>query len=184
MKKFSEKTAMLSVMLLMFFTMGITTYAGTTGENGQSAKIFDLLGEEFSGYGTDIKEWLSEELSKEENAELVEDVIGFIREKLEAGELETEEDISNAIQEGEEKFDVNLTEAEKEKIMQLMQKIKELGLNPEKLLEQAQRLYGQFGDELVENTEETIKKSVGNSIAGFFKDMGNRVKGFFSNIFS
>lgn len=124
------------------------------------------------------------EIAQGENSELVEELVAFIKAKLAAGELETEEDIEEAILEGEEKFDVTLTEEEKEKILQVMQKIKELGLDPEKLLEQAQDLYKQFGDELFENAEEAVKQSVKNSVTGFFEDMGNRLKGFFANIFS
>lgn len=124
------------------------------------------------------------EIAQGENSETVEELIAFIKGKLATGELETEEDIEEAIEEGEEKFNVSLTEEEKEKILQVMQKIKELGLDPEKLLNQAQDLYKQFGDELFENAEEAVKQSVQNSVKGFFKDMGNRLKSFFSNIFS
>ena len=184
MKKFLTQAMLLSAMMIVVFSMSITAYAGTAGENKQTVKLFDLLDGELSEYGADIKNWLSEELSKEENEGLVEEVLEFVRQKLEAGELETDEDIYNAIEEGEEKFDIRLTKEQKDKIVQLTQKIRKMGLDPENLLEQAQSLYEQYGNELFENTEEVLKKSVQNSVKGFFKDMGNRLKGFFTNIFS
>lgn len=165
----------LSVMLLMLFSMGITVHAGGSGDNEQSA---------------DVISWLKENTSEEQQeliSELLEapdEVIAFVKEKLETGELETREDIEEAIQEGEEKFDVSLTEEDKEKIRQVVQKIKELGIDPEKLLDQAQDMCQQVGDEMVDNAEEAVKQSVENSIAGFFQDMGNRLKGLLTNIFS
>lgn len=179
-----RKFWMMLVMLTLFMAMGMTVQAKDRGENEQSANIFDLLGEELSGRGTDVMTWVSEELGKEENAKLVEDVIGFIREKLEAGELETDEDISDAIEEGEEKFDVSLTEEEKKEILQVVQKIKDLGLDPEKLLNHVEKLYNKVGVDLVEEAEETVKKSFVESVTGFFQDMGTRVKGFFTGVFS
>lgn len=179
-----KKFWMMLVMLVMFFSMGMTVQAKDQGEKEQSAKLFNMLGEELSEHGADAMEWLSEELAKEENAEMVEEVISFIREKLEAGELETDEDISNAIEEGEEKFDVSLTEEEKEEILQVIQKIKDLGLDPEKLLGHIEDLYDEVGTELVEEAQEAVKQSFVDSVTGFFYDMGTRVKGFFTDIFS
>lgn len=180
MRKFGR----MLVILTMFLAMGITVQAKDQGEKEQSAELFDMLGGELSGHGTDVMEWLSEELGKEENAQLVQDVIGFIREKLDAGELETDEDISNAIKEGEEKFDVSLTEEEKEEILQVVQKIKDMGLDPEKLLGHIEDLYDEVGSDLVKEAEETVKRSFVESVTGFFQDMGTRVKGFFTGIFS
>lgn len=179
-----KKFWMLLVMLTLFMTMGMTVQAKDQGENEQSANVFDLLGEEFSERGTDVVAWLSEELGKEENAKLAKDVIAFIREKLEAGELATDQDISNAIKEGEVKFDVSLTEEEKEEILQVAQKIKDLGLDPEKLLSRVEKLFDEAGEDLVEEAEETVKKSFVESVTGFFQDMGTRVKEFFTGIFS
>ena len=179
-----KKFWMMLVMLTLFFSMGMAVQAKDQGEKEQSAKVWDLLGEQLSGKGAEAMEWLSEELGKEENARMVEDVIGFIREKLEAGAWETDEGISNAIQEGEEKFDVSLTEEEKEEVLQIIQKIKDMGLDPELLLNHVEKLYDEVGADLVEEAEETVKQSFVESVAGFFHDMGTRVKGFFTGIFS
>ena len=165
----------LTVVMLMLFSMGITVYADASGESGQSADLISRLKESVS---PEHQELISELL------ETPDEVIEFVKEKLKAGELETDEDIEEAIREGEEKFDVSLTEEDKEKILQVMQKIKELGLDPEKLLDQAQGMCEQLGDEVAGQAKETVKKSMENSITGFFHDMGSRIKGFFDSIFS
>lgn len=170
-----KRFLMLSVMMLMLFAMGITVHANGSGENEQSADIVGWLKENISG---EQQELISELM------EAPDEVIEFVREKLETGELETDEDIEEAIQEGEEKFDVSLTEEDKEKILKVVQKVKQLGIDPEKLLDQAQVMCEQLGDELVDNAGEVVKESVEKSVAGFFEDMGNRIKGFFANIFS
>ena len=119
-----------------------------------------------------------------QSSEEIDEMISFIKEKLAAGELSSDEDIQDAIKEGEEKFDVSLTEEDKEKVLQVIQKVKDLGLDPEKLLDQAKDLYDKFGDELVDNAEEVIKDSFKESISNFFTDLGSTVKNFFANLFS
>lgn len=170
-----KKIRMLLVMFSLFLIMGITVHANGAGEKEQSADVIDWLKENVS----DEQQEVITELMKSSD-----EVIEFIRQKLESGELVTEDDIEEAIQEGEEKFDVSLTEEDKEKIRKVAQKVKELGIDPEKLLDQAQDLSEQFGDELVDNAGEVVKQSVEKSVTGFFEDMGNRIRGFFANLFS
>lgn len=152
----------------------VKAYEQVSGE-GVSDKVLDTAMDEMITTG---------ELAAGENNEEIEELIAFIKAKLAAGELATDQDIQEAIKEGEEKFSVSLTDEEKEKILQVMHKIKELGLDPEKLLDQAKDLYAKFGDELINNAEEVIKNSFKESVSNFFTDMGSTVKNFFSNIFS
>lgn len=142
--------------------------------------LFMTTGTQALAKDIDIPQWISEELQKEENMELAEKVIDFIRQKLESGELENDEDISTAIEEVEDKFDVSLTEGEKDKILQSIQKIKKLGLDPEKLLDQASKICEDTKQELIQETENKVKTSFVNSVTGFFRDMGSRVKDFFT----
>lgn len=152
----------------------VKAYEQISGET-VSDKVLDTAMDEMITTG---------EIADGENSEEIEELIAFIKAKLAAGELTTDQDIQEAIKEGEEKFSVSLTDEEKEKILQVMHKIKELGLDPEKLLDQAKDLYNRFGDELINNAEEAIKKSLKESISGFFTDLGNTVKNFFTNLFS
>lgn len=142
--------------------------------------LFMVAGTQALAKDIDIPQWISEELQKEENKELAEKVIDFIRQKLESGELETDEEISTAIDEVEDEFDVSLTEDEKDKILQSIQKIKKLGLDPEKLLDQASKICDDAKQELIKETEKKVKTSFVNSVTGFFQDMGSRVKDFFT----
>lgn len=152
----------------------VKAYEQVSGE-AVSDKVLDAATDEMITTG---------EIASGENSEEVEELIAFIKAKLAAGELTTDQDIQEAIKEGEEKFQVSLSEEDKEKILAVMHKIKDLGLDPEKLLDQAKDLYNKFGDELINNAEEAIKESFKESISNFFTDMGSTVKNFFTNLFS
>ena len=117
----------------------------------------------------------------------VEELIAYLKAKLAAGELETEEDIRNAVIEGEEKFGVDLSEEDINKIVSLMQKIETLGIDPELLLNQAKDLYDKFGDGILEDPEGAIKDAAGNMVKSAFSKMVENIKtsvtDFFKNLF-
>ena len=161
--------------------------SGTAGLIGAIKSYEDMYGVTISDSTIDasVNEMITTgELSVDSaNGEEMEELVAFIKAKIASGELQTDDDIRNAIKEGEDKFKVSLTDEEINQIIEVMQKIKELGLDPEALLTQAQDLYKKFGDELISNTEEVVKQSIGNSFKNFFVDMGDRVKTFFTNLF-
>lgn len=116
----------------------------------------------------------------------IEELIAFVKAKVAAGELESEEDILNAIKEGEEKFGVTLTEENIQQIVDIMMKINELGLDPKLLIEQAEDLYSQFGTDFLDNLDtkaigEEVKKQVRE---GFLSKIVDAVKDFFCRNFS
>lgn len=117
----------------------------------------------------------------------VEELIAYLKAKLAAGELETEEDIRNAVIEGEEKFGVDLSEEDINKIVSLMKKIETLGIDPELLLNQAKDLYDKFGDGILEDPEGAIKDAAGNMVKSAFSKMVENIKtsvtDFFKNLF-
>lgn len=119
-----------------------------------------------------------------EHREEIEELMAYVKGKLAAGELETQEDILAAIKEGEVKFGVTLTEEQKQQILGVMEKIDKLGLDPEKLLDQAKDLYEKFGEEVVNKATDAVKKSVTESIGDFFSEMVDEVVNFFKNLFS
>lgn len=118
--------------------------------------------------------------TKSASSEEVEELIAYIKGKLAAGELDNEEDIRNAIAEGEEKFGVDLTDEEVQQIVDFMMKIKELGLDPNVLLDQAADLYEQYGDELLQKAQDP---GFWGGVGAFFKSAGNSIVDFFKNLF-
>ena len=115
----------------------------------------------------------------------IEELIAFVKAKVAAGGLDSDDQIRSAIEEGEDKFGVTLTEDEINQIIAIMQKINQLGLDPNVLVAQAEDLYSKFGKDFLKNLDtDAIAKEVAKSAAsGFFAKIGDAIKGFFVGLF-
>ncbi len=115
----------------------------------------------------------------------IEELIAFVKAKAAAGGLDSDDQIRSAIEEGEDKFGVTLTEDEINQIIAIMQKINQLGLDPNVLVAQAEDLYSKFGKDFLKNLDtDAIAKEVAKSAAsGFFAKIGDAIKGFFAGLF-
>lgn len=176
-----KKIIVMLMVLTLILGFGITAQAAPESDTA----VGETVSVNQESVITELKGLIDKMDSAEgENAEVIEELIAFIKAKLAAGELESEEDIQEVIEEGEEKFQVTLSEEEKQMILDVMNKIKELGLDPEKLLDQAKGLYSQYGDELIDNASESIKNSLMDSVKEYFSDFTTTVKDFFTGFFS
>lgn len=115
----------------------------------------------------------------------IEELIAFVKAKVAAGGLDSDAQIRSAIKEGEDEFGVTLTEDEINQIIAIMQKINQLGLDPNVLVSQAEDLYSKFGKDFLKNLDtDAIAKEVAKSAAsGFFAKIGDAIKGFFAGLF-
>lgn len=115
----------------------------------------------------------------------IEELIAFVKAKVAAGGLDSDDQIRSVIEEGEDKFGVTLTEDEINQIIAIMQKINQLGLDPNVLVSQAEDLYSKFGKDFLKNLDtDAIAKEVAKSAAsGFFAKIGDAIKGFFAGLF-
>lgn len=110
----------------------------------------------------------------------IEELIAFVKAKVAAGGLDSDDQIRSAIEEGEDKFGVTLTEDEINQIIAIMQKINQLGLDPNVLVSQAEDLYSKFGKDFLKNLDtDAIAKEVAKSAAsGFLQRSVMRSKDF------
>lgn len=131
----------------------------------------------------------SEEALTKEQAD---QIVNYIIEQVAAGALTSEEAVKKAITDGEEKFQINLTEEEKDSIIKLVNTINSWELDTEGLAEKAKELYEEYGTELLEKPEQTLaeaaKDAAQEGANGFFEGVGNffvnigmEVKSFFRN---
>ena len=114
----------------------------------------------------------------------IEELVAYIKGKIAAGELETDEDIKNAIIEAQDKYGVTLSEEEITKIVDLMKKIDQLGIDPALLLDQAQDIYKKYGEELLNDTDKAVNEIIKDTVSDFFIGIGNRIVGFFKGLFA
>lgn len=125
---------------------------------------------------------------KDVNGDEIEGLIAYIKEKVANGELETEADMKAAIEEGAQKFGVTLSKEEIQKIVDLMNKLKSMGLDSEYLISQAEKLYHKYGEDIVNHADEAISEAVSGAVTGaangFFQSIKDSVKDFWNSIFS
>lgn len=114
----------------------------------------------------------------------IEELIAYIKGKLANGELQTEEDIKNAIQDAQERFKVTLTDEEIQRILDVMNKINKLGLDLDSLLEQASDVYDKFGLEILDNPDQAISYIIKKKVADFFTGIRDGMASFFRGLFS
>ncbi len=164
--------------------VGPTSLSGTAGLIGALKAYEEISGETVTDTTLDtaLNELVTtgEIATKSASSEEVEALVAYIKGKIANGELENEDDIRKAIAEGQEKFGVTLTEDEIQQIVDVMLKIKALGLDPNMLLDQAQDLYEKFGDDFVNHLDEG---GFFNSVGSFFTEAGKAIGDFFTNLF-
>ncbi|MDE6607861.1 MAG: DUF1002 domain-containing protein [Lachnospiraceae bacterium] len=124
---------------------------------------------------------IDEALTKEQ----ADEIFHFIVQKIAECGLDSEEAVRNAITEGEEEFQVFLSEEEKKKIVQMVDQVNTWGLDAQGLAKKAEELYDEYGMELLEHPEkaaaEVVKSSISSSLKGigdFFAGIGRGIKGF------
>lgn len=136
-----------------------------------------------------LGEWItiSESAGADANSEEIEKLFAYIKQKAADGELETEEDILAAIEEGENEFGVVLSEEEVQKITGTINKLSSMGLDSEYLISQAEKLYDKYGEDIVNHADEAISEAVSgavnNAAKGFFESIKDSVKEFWNNLF-
>lgn len=123
------------------------------------------------------------------DSEQVSELIAFIKAQIAGKDLDTKEEIEEVVVQASTDYGVTLSDEEINQIVSLMLKIKDLGLDYNKLLDQAQDLYEKFGDKLSlsdlangisgETKLEIIKASVGQ----FFTKIMDGITGFFKGLF-
>ncbi len=119
----------------------------------------------------------------------VENMIAFIKAEIAGKDLNSREEIDEAVRQAVTDYGATLNEDEIKQIVDLMVKIKDLGLDYNTLLDQASDLYAKFGDKLTlddlknlanQSKGEMIKTAVGNFFTGIFKGVTDFFKGLFS----
>ncbi|MCR5419945.1 MAG: DUF1002 domain-containing protein [Lachnospiraceae bacterium] len=122
-----------------------------------------------------------------------EEIISYVKAQIAANDLNTEEEIEAAIRQGMKDLNVQLTDEDIKKTVDLMMKIKAMGIDFNVLAEQADDIYAKYKDQINAGTfnidnvnleDLGLGKLVKNAVGGFFKEVGDTVKEFFGGLFS
>lgn len=95
-----------------------------------------------------------------------ETIVGWMIERIAAGEVELsdEESIRQAIDEGEERFSITLTEENKDRVVNFMLKLDTIEEEAGDYMEQAQELYRKYSTEFVEEANDTVNGKLRNAL--------------------
>ena len=177
--------------------VGPTQISGTAGLIGALKAYEQMSGTNVSEQALDTA--LNELVATGELSETVgnnseaEDLISYVKAQIAANDLDTAEEIEAVIRQGMKDKNISLTEEEIKKIVDLMMKIKAMGIDFNVLAEQADDLYakyktqidnGTFNIDDVDLNDLGIGKIVSNAVGNFFKSVGDSIKGFFGSLFS
>ena len=103
---------------------------------------------------------------------------------------DTKEEIEAAVRQGNKELNANLTEDQINQIIDVMVKIKDMGIDFNILAEQADKIYAKYGDQIKAGTFKLedvdwndlgIGKVISNAVGNFFKSVGTSVKPFFGS---
>ena len=173
--------------------VGPTPISGTAGLIGALKAYEDMSGKTVTEASIDTA--LNELVTTGEISDAIGDpeevanMIAFIKAEIAGKDLDTREQIDAAVREAIDDYGATLTEDEIKQIVDLMVKIKDLGLDYNTLLDQAQDLYNKFGDKLTlddltnlsgKTKMEIVKVAVGQ----FFTNIFDKVSNFFSGLFN
>ncbi len=133
---------------------------------------------------------LSEKLDSSSEAE---ELISYIKAQVAANDLDTREEIEAAIRKGMKEFNTELSENDIKSIVDLMMRIKDMGIDFNILADQADDIYAKYKDQIDAGTfnisdvkleDLGIGKIVANATGNFFKSVTDSIKGFFGGLFS
>ena len=128
------------------------------------------------------------------SSEEVEALLSFIKQEIAKSNLSDRDSIEDAVRQAIDDYNsgkstkISLTDDEIEKIVSLMVKINDLGLDYDTLIDQAASIYEQLGDNItgedlasaLENNKAAI---AGTVVKAFFKGIGDKIVNFFKGLF-
>lgn len=166
----------LTALVIVFLTIPMYAAASETSSGEDASDIIEQIKQQLEGVFENIDQ------------ETASDAFSFLKEKIAEGNLTTEEGLSNAIEEGKEKFGVEISKEDARKLVDAMEKLEDMGFSAEYLIDKTETLYGKYGTDFIDHVDEVVtgavKNAVTNAISSFFEKLANSVKDFFTSLFS
>lgn len=169
-------TVILAAVVMAFLVLPISAAASGTSSGEDATDIIEQVKQQLNAMFENIDQ------------ETASDVFSFLKEKLSGGDLATEEGLLSAIEEGKEKFGVEISKEDARKLIDAMEKLEDMGFSAEYLIDKTESLYREYGADFVDHVEEVVtgavKNAVSDAVSSFFKNLADSVKDFFTGLFS
>lgn len=111
------------------------------------------------------------------DSEQVEGLVAYLKQQVAENGLDDEESIGEAIDEAAEQFEVDLTEEQRQQLIDLLLRIGELDLDVDQLMSQAQSVYDKISE------MDFGSDGFWDSVADFFKGLWDGIVDFFTGLF-
>lgn len=115
-------------------------------------------------------------------------VVGWMIERIAAGEVELadESSIRQTLAAGERELGVTLTDENRERAVEFLQTLGNIGVETEDFIEEAKQKYQQYSTEFVEGANEAINEAVESAVSSaaqsFFDSIRQTIEDFFKNL--
>ncbi len=175
---------------------GPTSISGTAALIGALKAYEHMSGKEVSkkAIDTSLNELVTTGQLKDAvgSDDKAEELIAYIKTVIATNDLNSKEEIEAAIRKGMVDQNVTLSEEEITQIVDMMMKVKAMGIDYKVLAEQADDIYAKYKDDIkngtfdinkVDISELGLTKIIGNAITNTAKNIGNSIAGFFSGLF-
>ena len=167
--------ALLMALAVMFLVVPVAVYA-----SGDVSEV----------EATDVLSQVKQQLSaafEEMDQETAEEVFSFLKDKLGESDYGTEEGLQSIINEGEDKFGVEVNKEDARKLVDAMEKLEGMGFSAEYVVGKTESLYQEYGVDFVDHVDEVVtgavKNAASNAVSSFFDNLKKSLKDFFSNLF-
>lgn len=166
----------LAALVIVFLAIPMSAAASGTSSGEDATDIIEQIKQQLNAVFENIDQ------------ETASDAFSFLKEKIADGDLTTEEGLSNAIEEGKEKFGVEISKEDARKLVDAMEKLEDMGFSAEYLIDKTESLYEEYGADFIDHVDEVVTGAVKNAVSGaissFFENLANSVKDFFTGLFS
>lgn len=123
---------------------------------------------------------LTGELGQELGAEKAEELVALVKQRVLDGDVETEEEVKEIIQESAGELDVKLTAEQEQRLAALLEKIKDLDLDVDKLKQQAEDVYNRLKELDIDLDQ---AKGIFEKIIQFFAEIAEKIANWFARLF-
>jgi uncharacterized protein YpuA (DUF1002 family) len=157
--------------------------SGTAALVGAMKAYSTMTGEELSEESEDAATnelVLTGELGQDIGTDEAEELVALAKQKVLDGDLQSTEDIQEAIEEAADELDVTLTDEQSQKLAELLDKINDLDLDVDKIKQQAGDVY----DKLKElDIDVDDAKSILSKVVSFFSSFAEKLSDWFDSLF-
>lgn len=158
------------LFVLMLGTAGYVVVLGqryTARKESASVDYSAAVGEMTGQFG---------QLVKNVDSDTANQVLDFVRDKLDSGALDSREGLKDALQEGKEQFGVEISEADAQKIVDTVDQLEQFGFSPDTVIDEAKSLYEKYGEDCVNHVNEAVTNAVKAAAANTAESFADYLK--------